>query len=171
MQQPARMHSCYPCRINDLLDQLSGKYVFSTLDARSGYWQVQVEERSQSKIAFVTMDDLYEFHVMPFGLCNAQATFQRVVQKALTGLSVFCSVYIDNIVVFLRSVEEHIQHLAQIFGWLRQIGLKLHPQKCCFACSEVLYLGHVISSQGISPDPNKLRAVAEFRTPTSVKAV
>ena len=157
-------------RIDDLLDQLSGKSIFSTLDARSGYWQIQVE-CSQPKTAFVTMDGLYEFRVMPFGLCNAPATFQRVVQRALAGLSTFCSVYIDDVVVFSRSVEEHIEHQARVFNRLRRIGLKLHPQKCRFAYREVPYLGHVISGSGISPDPNKIRAVAEFRVPTSARAV
>ena len=88
-------------RIDDLLDQLSRRCVFSTLNARSGYWQIRDEESSQPKTAFVTMDGLYEFRVMPFGLCNAPATFQRVIQKVLAGLNEFCSVHIDDILVFL----------------------------------------------------------------------
>ena len=134
-------------RIDDLVDQLSGRCVFSTHDARSGYWQIRVEESSQPKTAFVTMDGLYEFRVMPFGLCNAPATFQRVIQKVLAGLNDFCSIYIDDILVFSRSVKEHLHHLAQVFERLRKIGLKLHPQKCRFAYPEVSYLGHVILAE------------------------
>ena len=165
----------YPLpRIDDLLDQLSGKKIFSTLDARAGYWQIAVHEASQEKTAFVTMDGLYEFHVMPFGLCNTPATFQRLMQKILAGLggsNPFCSVYIDDIIVYSDSVEEHLDHLTQIFGRLRRSGLKLHPQKCCLGFSEVAYLGHTISAHGISPNPEKVRAVQEFQVPSNVKKV
>jgi len=94
-------------RIDDLLDQLGGKRVFSTLDARSGYWQIQMHETSREKTAFVTMDGLYEFRVMPYGLCNAPATFQRLMQRTVAGLGSFCSVYVDDIIVFSSTVEEH----------------------------------------------------------------
>ena len=136
----------YPLpRIDDLLDQLGGKCVFSTLDARSGYWQIQMHEAAREKTAFVTMDGLYEFCVMPYGLCNAPATFQRLMQKTLAGLggnSPFCSVYIDDVIVFSRTVEEHLDHLSQVFERIRKIGLKLHPKKCSFTRQKVLYLGH-----------------------------
>ncbi len=140
----------YPLpRIDDLLDQLSGMKVFSTLDARTGYWQIKMEEKSKEKTAFVTMEGLYEFRVMPFGLCNAPATFQRLMQRALSGLS-FCNVFIDDTVVFSDSVESHLGYLKQVFDRLR-IGLKLHPQKCRFAYPEVLFLGHIVSAAGIRP--------------------
>ena len=84
-------------RIGNLLDQHKGKSIFTTLDARQGYWQIRVQEESQEKTAFVTFDGLYEFRVMPFGLCNAPATFQRLMQRALVGMSKFCSVYIDDV--------------------------------------------------------------------------
>jgi len=158
-------------RIDDLLDQLGGKRVFSTLDARSGYWQIQMHETSREKTAFVTMDGLYEFRVMPYGLCNAPATFQRLMQRTLAGLGSFCSVYVDDIIVFSSTVEEHLDHLTQVFGRLRKIGLKLHPQKCSFTRPEVLYLGHIISSAGISPNPEKVRAVCDFHVPTNVRTV
>ena len=169
-------------RIDDLLDQLKGSAVFSTLDAKSGYWQIRMNANSQEKTAFTTFNGLYEFRVMPFGLCNAPATFQKIpkchliflMQKILTGLrgdQPFCSVYIDDILVFSRTVEEHVDHLKQIFGRLRAAGLKLHSKKCHFAQPEVVYLGHVISSKGIRPDLRKVRAVANFPVPTSVKEV
>ena len=158
-------------RIDDLLDQLEGKSVFSTHDAKTGYWQIRMEEISREKTAFVTYNGLYEFRVMPFGLCNAPAMFQRVMQKVLAGQGDFCSVYIYDILVFSSIVEEHLQHLKQIFERLQRVGLKLHPQKCVFGSQEVLYLGHLISSCGICPNPQKIAAVKRFPTPTSVKAV
>ena len=120
-------------RIDDLLDQLSGKKVFSTLDAKSGYWQIQMDPKARQKTAFITQNGLYEFNVMPFGLCNAPATFQRLMQQVLAGLESFCSVYIDDIIVFSEAVEEHVDHLRQIFARLRRFFLKLHPAKCKFA--------------------------------------
>ena len=128
-------------RINDLLDQMQGKKIFSTLDARRGYWQIKVHETSREKTAFVTFDWLYEFRVMPFGLCNAPSTFQRLMQKILRGLDSFCSVYIDDILVFSESIEEHLHHLAQVFEHIESFGLRLHPSKCSLGHSEVLFLG------------------------------
>ena len=161
-------------RIDDILDQLSGKKVFSTLDAKRGYWQIRMAEESQPKTAFVVPGGLYEFRVMPFGLCNAPATFQRLMQKVLGGLGgerPFCSVYIDDIIVYSDSVADHLDHLRQVFARLRRVGLKLHPGKCSFARQSVTYLGHVISSQGIAPDPKKVEAVKNFPIPTSVREV
>ena len=158
-------------RFDDLLDQLKGKRIFSTLDAKSGYWQILMGPSSREKTAFIMHSGLYEFNVMPFGLCNAPATFQRLVQRVLMGLESFCSVYIDDILVFSANPEEHVEHLRQIFGRLRRFGLKLHPEKCKFGRSRVEYLGHVISEEGISPNPDKDKAVCEFPVPTSVKGV
>ena len=158
-------------RIDDLLDKMRGKSVFSTLDAKTGYWQIQMGESSREKTAFITSEGLYEFQVMPFGLCNAPATFQRLMQRILRGLEDFCSVYIDDVIVFSSSIEEHLDHLQQIFARLRRVGLKLQPKKCIFGSQEVLYLGHLVSAKGIYPNPAKTKAVKEFPIPTNVKAV
>ena len=158
-------------RIDDLLDQLNGKRVFSTLDAKSGYWQIQVDSKSKAKTAFIPPGGLFEFNVIPFGLCNAPATFQRLMQRMLAGLESFCSVYIDDIIVFSGTEEEHVDHLRQIFERFRRFCLRLHPGKCSFAQEQVEYLGHVISAKGIAPNPGKVRAVQEFPVPTSVKGV
>ena len=158
-------------RIDDLLDQLSGKTIFSTLDARRGYWQIRVQEESQAKTAFTTFEGLYEFKVMPFGLCNAPSTFQRLMQRTLRGMSHFCNAYIDDILVFSDTVEEHMEHMRLVFQRLREVGIKLHPQKCSLGRSTVPYLGHVISAQGISPDPAKVTAVEKFPIPTNVRYV
>ena len=154
-------------RIDDLLDQMQGKKVFSTLDAKRGYWQIKVQEESKEKTAFVTFEGLYEFRVMPFGLCNAPSTFQRLMQRILQGLGSFCSVYIDDILIFSESVEEHLVHLSQIFRRIESFGLKLHPKKSSLGHAEVLF--HVVSAKGIHPDPAKIRAVKEFPVPTNVR--
>jgi len=99
---------------------------------------------------------------------NSPATFQRVTQKALAGLNQFCSVYIDEIIVYSRSVDEHKVHLEKVFD---RLELKLHPEKCKLGCSEVLYLGHVVSAEGILPNPEKVRAVRDFRVPTKEKSL
>ena len=158
-------------QIDDLLDQLHGKQIFTTLDAKSGYWQIKMEEHSKQKTAFVTFEGLYEFNVMPHGLCNGPATFQRLLQRILAGTSSFCNVYVDDILIFSNSVSEHVEHLKQVFDRLRRAGLMLHPQKCTLAKREVNYLGHVVSKEGIMPDPGKIKSVKEMPVPTNVKAV
>ena len=116
----------------------------------------------------MTFDGLYEFRVMPFGLCNVPATFQRLMQRALVGMSKFCSVYIDDI---LENEEEHIEHLRHVFSRLCEVGLKLYPQKCVLGCPEVRYLGCVISAEGILSNSHKILAVKEFPTHTNIRAV
>ncbi|XP_072041155.1 uncharacterized protein [Amphiura filiformis] len=157
--------------IHDALDSLGSnepKY-FTTLDLASGYWQIGLEEQSKPKTAFITQDGLYEFNVMPFGLHNAPATFQRAMQEVLRGLNwkfVFC--YLDDVIIFSRSFEEHLDHLKQVFDRLREAGLKLQPKKCTFGQTEVKYLGHIVSKDGIATDPAKLQIVKDYPTPTKV---
>ena len=98
-------------RIDDMLNQLGGKQIFSTLDAKTGYWQIRMGPTSQQKTAFTTHTGLYEFRVMPFGVCNGPVTFQHLMQRVLRGTSDFCNVYIDDIIVFSKAVEEHVEHL------------------------------------------------------------
>ena len=160
--------------IDDMLEQLKGKRIFTTLDAKSGYWQVQMDPISREKTAFRTSNGLYEFLVMPFGPCNALATFQRLIQQVPSGMGndhPFCCAYIDDILVYSDNVEQHVQHLQQVFLRLRSVGLLLHPKKCRFAEPSVSYLGHIVSKDGILPDPGKVSAVQQFPIPTTVKAV
>ena len=106
---------------------------------------------------------------MPFGLCNAPATFQRLMQVVLTGLEgKSCFVYIDDILVFSKTFEDHLHHLTQVLERLRKAGLTLKPRKCCFLRKEVVYLGHVISSEGIAPDPEKTNKIHHYPVPTDV---
>ena len=107
----------YPLpRVDDTLDTLSGSCWFTTLDLISGYWQVELEEKDKEKTAFSTPDGLFEFNVMPFGLCNAPATFQRLMDMVLAGLQwTDCLVYIDDIIVVGKTFPQHLQHLTQVF--------------------------------------------------------
>lgn len=119
----------YPLpRVDDTLDTLAGSKWFSTLDMLSGYWQVEVDPEDRDKTAFCTPEGLFEFRVMPFGLCNAPATFQRLMDAVLAGLQwSSCLVYIDDLVIPGKTFLEHLRHLRQVFQRLREAGLKLKP--------------------------------------------
>ena len=159
-------------RIDDTLDLLSQTKYFTTLDLASGYWQVEMCESDREKTAFTTYSGLYEFNVMPFGLCNAPATFQRLMELVLTGLTQkSCMVYIDDILVFRKTFEEHLIHLRQVFDRLRRVGLRLKPKKCSFVRDRVEYLGHVVSENGVEVDPVKTRAVHNFPQPHDLKSL
>ena len=159
-------------RIDDTLDLLSKAKYFTTLDLASGYWQVGMNADSQEKTAFVTHSGLYEFRKMPFGLCNAPATFQRLMEAVLHGLARrHCVIYLDDILVFSQTFEEHLQHLHQVFSRLRQAGLRLKPKKCAFVRPKVSYLGHVVSHEGIAVDPAKVKAVQDFPPPKDLKTL
>jgi len=136
----------YPLpRIDDTLQSLAGSKWFSTINLLSGYWQVGIAE-DKEKTAFITHKGLFEFNVMPFGLCNAPVTFQRLMNLALSGmLWNECLVYLDDIIIFCCTFEENLGHLASVLGRLREVGLKAKLSKCTFLQKKVLYLGHVIS--------------------------
>ena len=151
-----------PC-IDDTLQALSGSKWFSTIDLLSGYWQVGVAEKAKEKTAFITQEGLFEFNTMPFGLCNAPATFQWLMNLGI--LWTECLVYLDDIIIFGHSFKEHLTHLASV---LREVSLKVKPSKCAFLQKQVLYLGHVISSEGIATDPSKTHRITEWPTPRSV---
>ena len=163
-------------RIDDLLDQLGKSGYFSTLDLASGYWQIRMEPSAQEKTAFVTPQGLYEFRVMPFGLTNAPAVFQRLMQRVIKGLNPeegpdYVAVYIDDILIFSRTLEDHLEHIRSVLERLKETKLKLKPQKCSFLRSEVEYLGHTISPQGLKTNSRIVEAVRAFPAPTNVKQV
>ena len=163
-------------RIDDLLDQLGDSKYFTTLDLASGYWQIRVHPDSQQKTAFVTPQGLYEFKVMPFGLTNAPAVFQRLMQRVLMGLNPAegpdnVTVYIDDILIFSRTSEDHLQHLHSVLKRLKEAGLKLKLQKCHFIRQEVEYLGHVITPNSLKTNSRLVEAVQKFPIPTSVQQV
>lgn len=157
----------YPLpRVDETLDTLSGSQWFSTLDLLSGYWQVEMSPTDREKTAFSTPDELYEFKVMPFGLCNAPSTFQRLMDSVLMGLHwTSCLVYIDDVVVPGRKFKDHLQNLKLVFDRFREAGLKLHLKKCKFGKKEVTFLSHVISANGVAVDPTKTDKIASWPEP------
>ena len=163
-------------RIDDLLDQLGKSKYFSTVDMASGYWQIPVHRNSREKTAFTTHRGLFEFRVMPFGLRNAPAVFQRLMECVLQGLNPedgpdFVSAYIDDVLVFSATFEEHVRHLSLVLQALIEAGLKLKLSKCRFIRKEVDYLGHIITTEGLKPNPAQTAAVANFPVPTNLKEV
>jgi len=160
----------YPLpRIDATLESLSGCQYFTTLDLASGYWQVELEEGDKEKTAFSTPDGHFEFNVMPFGLTNAPATFQRLMQCVLAGMTMEqCLVYLDDIIVFAPTFHEHLRRLREVLQRLSNAGLKVKVSKCQFAQREVRYLGHIVSAEGIRPDPAKLDAVVTYPVPKDV---
>ena len=159
-------------RVDDSLDLLANTAYFSSLDLASGYWQVGMAPDSQQKTAFCSHSGHYEFTVMPFGLCNAPATFQRLMETVLAGLArKRCIIYLDDILVVGRTFEEHLRNLCEVFERLRQFGLRLKPSKCHLAKRQVTYLGYNVSEGGISADSSKVDAVKRFPTPNDVSSL
>ena len=159
-------------RIDDTLDSLAQSRYFTALDLASGYWQVRMHPASQEKTAFATPSGLYEFRVMPFGLCNSPATFQRLMENVLSGLTKkSCMVYIDDVLVIGKTFAEYLANLKEVFMRLRAAGLRLKPSKCFFGTNKVVYLGFVVSREGISADPKKVEAVRDFPQPRDVKSL
>ncbi|XP_041935239.1 uncharacterized protein LOC121697664 [Alosa sapidissima] len=157
-------------RIEESLDALSGAKWFSTLDLASGYNQVPVSEQDREKTAFCTPFGLFEFNRMPFGLCNAPGTFQRLMERIFGDQSFHALLlYLDDIVIFSTTFQQHLERLEMVLTRLQQQDLKLKLKKCRFFQTEVSYLGHVISASGVATDPEKIRVVAEWKRPSTVK--
>jgi hypothetical protein len=161
----------YPLpRVDDVLSSLQGKKWFSKLDLTSGYWQILVDDASREKTAFISSSGLYEFNVMPFGLTNAPATFQRLMDLVLAGVKwQYGLVYLDDIIVYSATFDNHIKDLKEVFDRFTESQLVVNPAKCSFCEKSVEYLGHVISSEGISPDPQKVEAIQGIAAPGNIK--
>ena len=146
----------YPLpRIDDALDSLGGSNWFHTLDLASGYWQVAMATKAKEKTAFSTHRGLFQWTVMPFGLCNAPATFERLMEGLLGDIQwKHCLVYLDDIIVFGNSFEVALHNLNLVFQRLRKAGLKLKPSKCFLFRQAVEYLGHIVTKDGIQPCPS-----------------
>ena len=160
-------------RIEETMEHLYGAKFFSCLDLKSGYWQVEVDEADKEKTAF-TLGTLgfFEWNSMPFGLTNSPATFQRLMQRCLGDLQPEeCLVYLDDIIIFSATIEDHMERLEKVFAKLKEFGLKLKPSKCHFLKSQVTYLGHVISKDGIHTDPDKVAAVVNWPNPHDVSTL
>lgn len=156
--------------IDDALNCLHGSKYLSSIDLRSSYWQISVYEMEREKAEFVTLDGLYHFKIMPFGLCNAPATFERMMDFLLRGYkwsTYLC--YLDNVIVFPPTFDSHLSHLAAILEVFREAGLQLNSSKCHFGHSEAKVLGHLVRAAGIHADPAKINTVKNFPVPCSAK--
>ena len=157
-------------KIESILDSLIGAQIFSTLDLKAGYWQVQMAEECKAYTAFTCGPlGFYECDTMPFGATNAPATFQRLMHDCLGDLNMnWCIVYLDDIIILSDAKEEHLKRLEEVFQKLAAAGLKLKPSKCFFFRKEIEYLGHVVSGKGIATNPKKVEAVTKWPTPKTV---
>ena len=164
------MKDAYPFpRIDESLDQLSG---FSCLDFSAGYWQVEVDPEDKQKTAFSTRRGLFEYNVMPFGLCNAPATFGRLVETVLSGLHwQIYLIYLDDIIIFGKTFSDMINNLEMVLQRFEMAGLKLRPQKCQLFQKEVEFLGHIINESGVNTDPKKIECIADWPIPRNVREV
>ena len=150
--------------------KLKGAKVFSTIDLRSGYHHIALGKSSRAKTAFVMPFGKYKFLMVPFGLAQAPAYFQLLMNKVLKGLK-FAMTYLDDIIIFSQDELQHLEHLEIVFSRLREAGLKMKRSKCDFFKSEIHYLGHLISPEGISPLPNKLDSIRHMPVPNSEKEI
>ncbi|KAI9555914.1 enzymatic polyprotein [Daphnia sinensis] len=157
----------YPLpRVEDVLGRLTGAKYFSSLDLESGFWQMHVAEPHRPKTAFVTPDGLFEFCRLPFGLCGSPPSFQRLMDKVLDGLKwTECMCYMDDILVFGSTFDGHLERLDKVLTAINKAGLVLNVKKCLFGAKKIVHLGHVVSREGISPDPAKVTAITKFPRP------
>jgi hypothetical protein len=161
----------YPLPRTDMcLDAMSGAKWFTTLDLRSSYHQVQLDPRDADKTAFICREGSFRFLTMPFGLCNAGATFQRLMDVIMMGLNFeVCLVYLDDIVVFSADLDQHLVRLRQVLERLKNAGLKLKPSKCEVMRRSVEFLGHIVSEAGIGPHPKKISDVLDWPVPVCLR--
>ena len=158
-------------KIDELYAKLQGYKVFSTLELRSGYYHIGLSDSAKPKTAFVVSGmGKCEFNRVPFGLAQAPAYFQRLINEVLTDCN-FALGHLHDIIIFSKTEEEHLQHLEEIFERLRKAGLKLKLQKCSFFKKHIQYLGHLISDEGIQPLPEKLESIAKMPVPQNAKQV
>lgn len=159
-------------RIDDALDCLTGSKWFSVLDLRSGYYQIAMAEEDKEKTAFICPLGFFQFERMPQGITGAPATFQRLMEKAVGDMNLLqVIVYLDDLIVFGRSLEEHEERLMRVLDRLEEVGLKLSLDKCQFCQPRVKYVGHIVSADGVATDPEKLEAVARWPMPTDLKSL
>ena len=163
----------YPLpRIDDILDMLARKRCFSTLDLASGYWQASLSPEARCKTSFATHSGLFQFKVMPFGLCSAPATLGRLMDRVLQGLRWSrCLVYLDDIIPFGTTFDDALDNLTLIFERLRSYGLQLKSTKCHLFQTSVPFLGHVVGRRGLECDPRKITDVKSWPVPDCLKSV
>ena len=162
--------SLYPLpKIDEMFAKLNGSRIFSTIDLRSGYYHIGLTEGSRPKAAFVVPMGKFKFLRTPFGLSQAPAYFQLHIDNVLQGCSKFAMGYLDDIIIFSKTKEEHLEHLEKIFRKLREYGLIMKRDKCdCFKKHQ-LYLGHLVSEEGFEPLPEKIKAIKNMPKPKTAK--
>jgi hypothetical protein len=165
-------NKCPLPRINDLFDQLKGAKYFSKIDLRSGYHQLKIKNSDVPKTAFVTRYGQYEFTVMSFGLTNAPSYFMNLMNKVfMEELDKSVVVFIDDILIYSKSAEEHGQHLRVVLEKLRRHKLYAKFSKCEFWLEKVAFLGHILTTEGVAVDPKKVEVVSHWQQPTNVSEV
>ena len=160
-----------PC-IDQLVDSTAGHELFSIVDAANGYHQIQMHETDKSKTAFITDRGTYCYRVMPFGLRNAGATYQRLMnymfQNQIGGT---VEVYVDDLIIKSTKEEDHPNDLREVFGIFRNSGMKLNPDKCAFGIKAGKFLGFMVSEKGIEANPEKIQAILDMQPPKTIKEV
>ena len=158
-------------RIEETIDTLSGSKYFSKLDLRFGYWQVGIKEADKHNTAFsVGPLGFFECNRMAFGLCNPPASFQRFMERCMGELHLReCLIYLDDIIIFSKTFDEHLMRLENVFRQLEHHGLKLKDSKCEFFQTQVQYLGHIVSDRGVQTGPDKIAVLKEWQPPSNSK--
>ena len=157
-------------RVEDILAKLGQAKFFTTLDLRSGYHHIALDNESIKKTAFCTPFGKYEYLKVPFGLAQAPSSFQKLMNKVLDGLK-FSFAYLDDIIIFSKTAEDHLKHIQIIINRLRAAQLKLKKSKCSFFKKKLYYLGHLLTTEGIKPQNEKVKAIHEMKPPTTPKGV
>ena len=162
----------YPLpRIEEILDSLANAKYYTKLDLQQGYHQIRMHPDHAKRTAFQTKFGSFHFLVMPFGLANAPATFQCTMDHLLHEFRSFCHAYLDDIVIYSNSLEEHLTHLTQVLQKLREENFYAKTSKCSFAQNEIEYCGFIVGRGGIRTQPEKIQAVYDWKPPTNVKEI
>jgi hypothetical protein len=156
--------------IDGLLDELHGAIYFTKIDLHSGYHQIRIKTEDIQKTTFRTHEGHYEFLIMPFGLTNAPSTFLGLMNSIFKPLlRKFVLVFFDDILIYTKSWEDHVQHVDKVLQLLEAQQLYVKPSKCFFGVQEVEYLGHIVSHEGVRADPNKIKSIKERKIPTTLR--
>src|SRR6266542_3399266 len=159
-------------RIDKLLEKYRKRKWFTSIDLASEYWQVKIDPKDKLKTAFTCYLGLYEFNVMLFGLKNAPLTFQRLINKVLREyIDEFVIVYIDDLLIYSKTFEEHLEHIRKVFEKLREANLMVKLKKCKFCMPNVEFLGHIIGKDELQPDPSKIEKIEQFKPPKDLRTL